>query len=151
MFLWWWPVCEIKSQESIYHQATSSSNYAHLFDNGGTDMLKSTSEHYFQIMGQMAVLRRCYCDFFVYTCRGHHLERINFNSNFWDRCLYNRSYFWHTFVAPELIYGAHAHKLDKNSCDLRLDQSYALAPIAIQYQASGSNTNNVRTFSLVYM
>ena len=48
--------------------------------------------YYTQIQGQMGVTGKKYCDFFVYTPHGHHLERIEFDSQFWEKTLKNLNY-----------------------------------------------------------
>ena len=99
-------LCEIKCPESISHQRPDATNYhAHLQEVDGATKLAKSSPHYFQIQGQMHVTGRQFCDFFVYTDHGHHLERVLYDDEFWQECFYYLTYFWKTFIAPELIYG----------------------------------------------
>lgn len=51
----------------------------------------------------MALTNSSYCDFFVYTKYGYHLERIKLNQNFWMRIVENLKWFWFNCVAPALI------------------------------------------------
>ena len=79
-------LCEIKCPDSIKDQLPAPSNWSHLvISNDGQAKLSEKSQYYTQIQDQMGVFKRNYCDFFVYTSHGHHLERIAFNSKFWER------------------------------------------------------------------
>ena len=50
-------------------------------DNKNTTVLKTNEPYYFQVQWQLGVTARKYCDFFVYTTVGFHLERIFFDVN----------------------------------------------------------------------
>ena len=71
----------------------------------------------------MGVLGVSYCDFFVYTTHGYHLERISFNLAIWEKLLENCSNFWTEYVAPELLSGSLANKLHPSICSAD-DHSY---------------------------
>ena len=94
-------LCEIKCPYSIRDQKPHMGNYNHL-DEGNS--LKKSSQYYTQIIGQMGVLGLEYCDFFVYTSHGSHLERIEFDKSCWDKLLADLKHFWCTYVAPELLH-----------------------------------------------
>lgn len=51
-----------------------------------TDMPKLKRDHpyYYQVQGQLAATRASWCDFIIYTCTGMSIERILFDSQFWD-------------------------------------------------------------------
>ena len=51
----------------------------------------------------MGVTGRGYCDFFVYTHHGFHLERILFDREHWINILENLKKFWYDHLAPELL------------------------------------------------
>ena len=100
-------LCEIKCPESISDQTPNYQNYsAHLEREDGITRLSKRSPYYYQVQGQMHILRRAYCDFFVYTEHGYYLERICFDDEFWQECFHHLSYFWRTYVASELIHGS---------------------------------------------
>ena len=82
-------LCEIKCPESIKDQIPSPDNYKHLTANG----LSKTSPYYIQVQGQMALSKRHYCDFFIYTHHGHHLERIQFDGEYWSTVQESLVYF----------------------------------------------------------
>ena len=125
-------ICEIKAPESIKDQTPSMKNYKHLVkSDSGLSTLSKTSEYYTQIQGQMAIVGVDYCDFFVYTAKGHHIERICFDTLFWKRVQSNLIQFWMEYLSKELIYGslANTEVLDNNSI---IDHTYntnEMAPI----------------------
>ncbi len=55
--------------------------------NGNVPGLKLRKEHlyYSQVQGQMGVTKRKWCDFIVYTEKGLSVERIKFDSDFWEK------------------------------------------------------------------
>ena len=82
-------------------------NYKHLVkSDSGFSTLSKTSEYYTQIQGQMAIVGVEYCDFFVYTAKGHHIERICFDPTFWENVQNNLIQFWMEYLSEELIYGS---------------------------------------------
>ena len=95
---------EIKCPGSIRNQAPTSSNYKHLKNIKGKDILNTSSEYYCQIQGQMALTKRYYTDFLVLTLKGYHCSRIDFDKDFWDSVLKNLDEFWRTYMAPELLF-----------------------------------------------
>ena len=50
----------------------------------GDIQLATSHDYYFQVQGQLGVTGRKWCDFFVYTQKGFHLERIPFNKELWE-------------------------------------------------------------------
>ena len=51
----------------------------------------------------MGVTGLNYCDFFVYTVHGYHLERIMFDPVYWLTMRDKLITFWRKFVAPEML------------------------------------------------
>lgn len=98
-------LCEIKCPESVKDQIPSADNWSPLVRICDTTQLSHTSPYYSQIQGQMAILGRRYCDLFVYTSHGHHLERIVFDEEHWDLIKPNLLHFWQEYLAPELMFG----------------------------------------------
>ena len=69
------------------------------------DSMKFTKKHnyyYHQMQGQMAVTRRPWCDFVVWTPKGIAVERIRFNGVFWDEVKPKLVSFHHEAILPEL-------------------------------------------------
>ena len=100
-------LCEIKCPYSILDQVPSASNLPYLTetedDGVKTTNLIHNTEYYFQVQGQMAISEANYCDFFIFTKHGYHLERICFNANIWKSILNNLTWFWLKYIAPRLI------------------------------------------------
>ena len=74
---------EIKCPYSIKGEIPSSANLSYLHEVTNTEnqkytTLKKNTSYYFQVQGQLGVTNRKYCDFFVYTTAGFHLERKEF-------------------------------------------------------------------------
>ena len=51
----------------------------------------------------MGVTGRSYCDFFVYTKVGYHLERIQFNEKLWEEMKEKFYWFWLNILCHELL------------------------------------------------
>ena len=76
----------------------------------GTKQLKLKHSHvYFcQIQGQMAITERKWCDFVIYTERGINIERIEYDSDFWDNSLLPKLIrFYDNCLAPEIVCPVH--------------------------------------------
>jgi len=55
----------------------------------GEVTLRRTSNYYCQVQGQMAIGERPLCEFIIYTPKGISVERIHFDSTYWDCVLAN--------------------------------------------------------------
>jgi hypothetical protein len=109
-------LCEIKCPYSIREQVPTKDNYSH-FDGDGK--LKQTSPYYAQVQGQMGILGFPYCDFFVYTHHGYHVQRIQFNDHSWVDMKQHLSKFWTLFVAPAIL------NLQSLEEDMNVDDDHA--------------------------
>lgn len=106
-------VVEIKCPYSIAHKHPSHENLNYLCLGGnGTTTLKHNHAYFAQIQGQMAISKRNYCDFFVYTHKGYFLERINFDNNYWRQILNNLEIFFNDYLADELVHSTLREKID---------------------------------------
>ena len=77
-------------------------------DVDGSLKLKRNHVYYPQIQGQMAIGERKWCDFVVYTNKGISIERIPFNSTFWESELLPKlTEFYTHCVAPEIVRPQH--------------------------------------------
>lgn len=69
--------------------------------------LKESHPYYAQVQGQMGVTGAMWCDFIVYTNVGIYVQRIPFNSHFWEQLKQDLTsyYFDHfiKFAADDLI------------------------------------------------
>ena len=75
-------------QTEMYY-AFSSSGFCSTLEttSDGKSCIKLCKDHiYFsQVQGQMAITKRPWCDFVIYTEKGLSIERIDFNSTFWEK------------------------------------------------------------------
>ncbi|XP_035701221.1 uncharacterized protein LOC118433411 [Folsomia candida] len=68
--------------------------------------LKLSNSYYYQVIMQIYVTRRQWCDFFVWTPVGYHLEKIyrtDDTDQLWEVMKINMEYFWENDLAPELV------------------------------------------------
>ena len=100
-------LCEIKAPHSCAHCAPTPDTWGHLewftVDGVRKARLRKKSVYYGQVQGQMGVTGLKYCDFFVYTVHGYHLERILFDAAYWLAMREKLVKFWRTYVAPEML------------------------------------------------
>lgn len=94
---------EVKCPISCMSEDPKHSRLPYLKNTNDVVSLKSNHKYYAQVQMQMAVVGRHWCDFFVYTHAGFHLERIAFNSEYWDSLKVNCSKFFCSSIAPKLI------------------------------------------------
>lgn len=73
--------------------------FAHVIDS--KVMLKHTDKFYYQVQGQMALAGVLWCDFMIYTFKNYTIERIRFDSDFWNsmQTRLTRFYFQHILPA----------------------------------------------------
>ena len=84
-------------------EAPGPDNLKYLECRDGKNTIKKGHEYYYQMQTQMGVCDCDYCDIFVYSSHGFHLERISFDSDFWKSVLLSITNFWKLYIAPELI------------------------------------------------
>ena len=65
--------------------------------------LKEKHFYYAQIQGQMAIGKRPWCDFVIYTQKGINVQRITFNHDYWGENLTKLVSFYDTCLAPEIV------------------------------------------------
>ena len=94
---------EIKCPYSIRDTAPTDENLSYLQISDRKIQLKTNSEYYYQVQGQMAVTGRLYTDFVVFTCHGNLIQRIKFDSCFWEGILNKLEWFWVNCLCPELL------------------------------------------------
>ena len=83
-------------------------------------VLKRNHVYYCQVQGQMAIGDRPWCDFVIHTKTGLSIERIWFDSQFWNNQLLPKLIeFYDKCLAPEIV--SPVHTLGKYICDLRRD------------------------------
>ena len=94
---------EMKSPFSIVNEITSAKNLPYLVEHDNVTMLRKEHAYYAQIQGQLALARRTYCDFFVFTCVGYFMQRIYFDESYWHKLVNNLEFFFKNYVASELL------------------------------------------------
>ena len=87
---------------------------------GGTSQLqlKKTHPYYCQVQWQMAITKRKWCDFIVFTEKGISIQRIDFDCAFWEDLLKKLEDFYDNCLAPEIV--SPIHVLGLRVRDLRL-------------------------------
>ncbi|XP_061174226.1 uncharacterized protein LOC133183284 [Saccostrea echinata] len=65
--------------------------------------IKKNHRYFCQVQGQMAITKRMWCDFFVYSCNGTFNKRINFEEEYYADVQVNLIDFFKTFIAPKFM------------------------------------------------
>ena len=73
----------------------------------GELQLKEKHHYYSQVQGQLGIGERRWCDFVVSTQKGISIQRIQFNSDFWNLMLPKLCSFYDNCVLPELVSPVH--------------------------------------------
>ena len=107
---------EIKCPATFIGKVSSAENYKQLEIINEKPYLKKASPYYFQIQDQLAVTGRQYCDFFVFSFKGHLNIPVKFDEQFCIELLDSLDWFFHNFVAPELLLLKMKENLDR-ICD----------------------------------
>ncbi|KAJ8030935.1 hypothetical protein HOLleu_27485 [Holothuria leucospilota] len=95
-------VLEIKCPRSVIGEKPTPSNYKPLSHTTG--LLDKQHAYFFQCQAQMAVTKRLWCDFFVYSQESFfYLERIHFNESLWDEAVPSAKQFFSEYIVPELL------------------------------------------------
>ena len=94
---------EMKIPFSIVNEMLSAKNLPYLVEHDNVTMLRKEHAYYAQIQGQLALARRTYCDFFVFTCVGYFMQRIYFDESYWHKLVNNLEFFFKNYVASELL------------------------------------------------
>ena len=77
-------------------------------DKHKTLKLKLNHQYYYQIQGQMAITERLWCDIVIYTQKGISVERIQFDSNLWEKeCLPKLIDFYDNSLCPAIVCPLH--------------------------------------------
>ena len=64
--------------------------------------------YYSQVQGQMDIGERAWCNFVTYTEKGVSVEKIPFDSAFWEKELLPKLvHLWECCVAPEIVAPLH--------------------------------------------
>ena len=96
---------EIKCPLSIADEIPSAANLPYHVECDNVTTLKKDHAYYAQIQGQLALSKRKYRDFFVFTQVGYFMQRIYFDNSYWEKLVSNLEYFLNNFVASRLLSG----------------------------------------------
>ena len=112
--------CAYKYRDLTPEQAAENSDFMLCRELNGDLSLKPNHVYRSQIQGQMGIGGRKWCDFIVYTSKGIHIQRINFDRQFWENELLPKLHsFYNLCLAPEIVYPQ--HPLDLPLRDLRTE------------------------------
>jgi len=91
----------------------------------GVLVMKKTHEHYFQVLMQLYITGRQFCDYFIWSSRGEYfLERVSkspANDAPWKKLKTKLVHFWENDVLPELADSRLERKLKPRIPQYRLD------------------------------
>ena len=104
--------CAFSNRNVSPSEVCSSSGFCSTLEttSDGESCIKLRKDHmYFsQVQGQMAITKRPWCDFVIYTEKGLSIERIDFDSTFWEKALLPKLIdFYDNCLAPEIVSPVH--------------------------------------------
>ena len=105
-------VAEVKCPYSFRNMTpTEACSKPHFFCTLGpessTPVLKKSHQYYAQVQGQMAITKREWYDFVIYTEKGLSIERINFDEHYWKDLLEKLVDFYDNCLGPEIVSPVH--------------------------------------------
>lgn len=104
--------CAFKYQDMAPREAARKSDFWCSLAADDKLKLKGNHVYYSQVLGQMAIGDRPWCDFCTYTKVGIYVERISFNKNTWETDILPKLIsFYDNCVAPEIISPKHTQAL----------------------------------------
>ena len=96
--------CPYCHKEDIIFEAVAADNKFCLENvNGGHYRLKREHLYYYQVQAQLHICKKQYCDFFVWTEKDFHIERILPDVDVWTKCLDKCNSFFRLCLLPELV------------------------------------------------
>ena len=111
--------CPYSSRDMTPVEACSQpAFFCTLNSTSGKLQLKKEHPYHSQVQGQMAITKREWCDFVVYTEKGISIERIHFDKIFWEELLQKLVDIYDNCLAPEIVNPIHV--LGMKVRDLRL-------------------------------
>lgn len=70
---------------------------------GGTLKLKQTHPYYYQVQMQMAVCGVLWCDFTLWSQQGLYIDRVHYNSDFWETTAAKLTDVYQSVIIPEFF------------------------------------------------
>ena len=80
------------------NEIPSAENLPYLEMSGGSERLKENHAYFDQVQGQMAITKRNWCYFYVYTQKGQYIEKIDFNQAYWEKMKSNLVWFYEKYL-----------------------------------------------------
>ena len=95
--------CTFKYRSLTPEEASTKPDFCCANDDG-QPRLKKKHKYFAQVQGQMAIGRKQWCDFIIYTEKGLSVERIPFSEEFWvGEALPKLVEFFECCVGPEIV------------------------------------------------
>ena len=98
--------CPYSARDITVEEACKKKDFMCML-NSGKVTLKRTHKYYYQVQGQMAITRRRWCDFVIWTPHSTTVERINFDEEFWATVVPKLELFYDRAIVPELVSPRH--------------------------------------------
>ena len=109
--------CPFSARNTTVSDACSQNTFFCAKDNKDNICLRKKHNYYYQIQGQLAILKVDWCDFIMWTLKDFNVERIYFDSEFWTtKCLPPLKPFYYNVMLPELIYPCHPQTPHNYKC-----------------------------------
>ena len=88
-------------------EACSLKDFSCKLDQDGRVRLKSPHNYYYQVQRVMGITGSQWCDFVVWTPKGISIERISFDSTFWNNMIPKLENYYDSALLPELVAPEH--------------------------------------------
>lgn len=98
--------CPYASRDVTPVEACNKKSFFCTLDKGKLK-LNHAHNYYYQVQGAMAITKRSWCDFVVWTPKGISIERIKYDSSFWTDQLPKLLAFYESALLPELAAPEH--------------------------------------------
>ena len=95
--------CPFNHRDNYIFEAVEQDKNFYLTKTGNEIKLSKTHQYYYQIQTQLHVSKSNFCDFFVWTRKDYHIERIFPDEDLWSKVVSKCSYFFNMALMPELI------------------------------------------------
>ena len=107
-------IYELKSphtlaKESMTPQAAATSKKGFFYKVGPTGAieLRSNHDYFYQVQGTLAITKHSWCNFIVWTPTAFSVERISFDSKFWEEVNSKLIRFYKMAILPKLALPIH--------------------------------------------
>ena len=100
--------CPHSAKGMTMEEASKLKNFPAKLINGKL-VLKRNHNYYYQVQGCMAICKRRWCDFVIWTPNWTSTERIAFDSSFWEKNVPTLLRFYDHALLPELASPRHPH------------------------------------------